>query len=236
MASLELIKSASALIVNMAPVVREVCSAVGSDQLVPDDYFAPYAIDSIYQGVERSLQFKGTAQTTGGYLGRFDPLRREAGSRTQMAGSSPEAFVSILRMQNAPLPRPDKSLASASAQGDSGVTPAARRTRGQFGPIGGAVRQDALAATEWSVNSSDDGFAAWVAHRKAKNNLPDKDWASGSKQKAGGAKGAGETLYGINHETGERGRRYLRNSGHHLLPKCPQHCALSRNSAPVASP
>ena len=47
-ASLELIKSASALIVNMAPVVREVCSAVGSDQLVPDDYFAPYATDSIY--------------------------------------------------------------------------------------------------------------------------------------------------------------------------------------------
>ena len=64
------------------------------------------------------MQFKGTAQTTGGYLGRFDPLRRKAGSRTKMAGSSPEDFVSILLMQNAPLFREGKSWEDGHCRSD----------------------------------------------------------------------------------------------------------------------
>ena len=46
----------------------------------------------------------------------FDLLRREAGSMMQTGGAILEVFVTVLRMQNAAPPRPEKSLILASVQ------------------------------------------------------------------------------------------------------------------------
>ena len=70
----------------------------------------------------------------GDYLGRFDPLGREAESRTQMGGSFPEAFVSGLRMQDASLSRTDKSLVLAGAQENLGMAAVAGQMRRFLGP------------------------------------------------------------------------------------------------------
>lgn len=76
----------------MGPVPRDVCLAVGSDQLLegdgvpeimrtPRDYFALGALDSVYREVARFLHFKRATQLMGGSPVRFDPLRREDEAR-----------------------------------------------------------------------------------------------------------------------------------------------------------
>ena len=76
----------SPLVLQMGPVARDVCLAVGSDHFFwPDgimeipqalhDYFAPPALDSVYREVARFLQLKRAAQTMGAHLVRFDLLR-----------------------------------------------------------------------------------------------------------------------------------------------------------------
>ena len=63
----------------------------------------------------------------------------------QMGGSSPETFVSILRLQNASLPRAEKSLALASAQGGR----CGSKANGVIiWPTGNAARQDVLATMD----------------------------------------------------------------------------------------
>ena len=93
---------------NMGLVSRENCMAVGSGQILGsggakkitqllNNYFAPQAADSVYQEV-----------------GRFDLLRRKTESNMQVGRASPEAFVSAICMQHAPLFRPEKSPVLAS--------------------------------------------------------------------------------------------------------------------------
>ena len=81
------------------------------------NYFAPDAPDLVYQGVARVLHFKLTTQPTNENQAEFDLRRRKL-----LGGGLPEAPVPVSRLQNASLPRADKSLVLASAQGSSGVT------------------------------------------------------------------------------------------------------------------
>ena len=139
MANLGPLDRASALILKMDPVAREVRMAVGNDQIVdpdvatkilraPNDYFAPDDIASIYR------EFKRAARTTDEFLVRFDPPPTEKRDRGCKWGfRSPGTSVSILRIKNAPLFRTDKSPVLASAQGNFGIAAAARRTRRSFG-------------------------------------------------------------------------------------------------------
>ena len=101
---------------------------------VPRDHFRPDSLDSAYQDVARFLQFKRGAQTMCQFLGRFD-LRRKAGVRAQMGGSFPETSVWTTRIQNASLPRAEKSLVLAGAQGSLGIAAVAGQS-GQFWPNG----------------------------------------------------------------------------------------------------
>ena len=59
----------------------------------------------------------------------------------QMGGSLPGAFVPVLRVQDAPLSRPDISRVLASAQGNVGIAAAAGRMRRESGPVASAVRR-----------------------------------------------------------------------------------------------
>ena len=52
---------------------------------------------------------------------------------------------------------------------------AARQIRRLFGPIGGAVRGDVLAATEMDANSSDEDLAAWATCRKSEASMVGND-------------------------------------------------------------
>ena len=90
------------------------------------------------------------------------------------------------------------------------------------GPIGGAPREEVLAATELDVDSSDDDFTAWVAHRKVAKNMVRRDGAAGTKEKADKVKGGGDTLKRSAPTTGRRNQRCVRNSETHLSPECPQ--------------
>ena len=87
------INKASAPILNVDPVGREVRMAAGSYQIryldgatgIPQlrfDYFAPYAVDSIFPEATRSPELNQATQTTGGYLARFS-IQKKAGSRMQ---------------------------------------------------------------------------------------------------------------------------------------------------------
>ena len=90
--NLQVTKRASAPVLRMEPTARDVCMTFGSDHLMePDaaatvvqmlhDYFAPDALDVVYQDVVSSLHFEGPAQSMGEYLVKFDLLRRKAESR-----------------------------------------------------------------------------------------------------------------------------------------------------------
>ena len=74
------------------------------------DYLAPDASDTVYQDAARFFQYKRTAQSPGEYSAKFDLRRRKAESRMQPGGPPPEAFISMLRMQDASLSRSDRSL------------------------------------------------------------------------------------------------------------------------------
>ena len=143
----------------MDPVAREVRMAAGSDRIMHPDgvmeimqllngYFAPDAADSVYQEVACLLRFEQTAQTVDEHLVRFDPLSGKAESKMQMDGAFPAALASVLCTQHAFLYRPDKSLTPASVQGNLGISTVARQMQRQFGPCGGVVGQDVLAATD----------------------------------------------------------------------------------------
>ena len=75
----------------MDPVARDVCMAVGNDQIadpygvakisqVPNDYFAPDAVDSISEDAVRISDLEQTALTMDKYVVRIDLPRRGAES------------------------------------------------------------------------------------------------------------------------------------------------------------
>ena len=83
-------------------------------------------------------------------------------------------------MQHALPFRPEKPLASASAQGNLGMAEAARQMGRLSGPSGGAARQELPAAKGEGTNSSGDDFSAWAAYRMAKKGTA-KDEGAGEK-------------------------------------------------------
>ena len=80
---------------------------VMKDMQFLNDYFAPGATDSVYQGVARPLRPGRAIQTTGEYLVRLDLLRRKAESKMAMGGAGPDTFASAICLQNASPPRPE---------------------------------------------------------------------------------------------------------------------------------
>ena len=74
----------------------------------------------------------------------------------QMGGAFPEAFVSVLSIQNASLSRSDGPLVLVSVQGNRGFTAAARQMRQLFGPRVGAARHDVSIAASMNVSSDEE--------------------------------------------------------------------------------
>ena len=176
----------------MDAVAREVCMAAGGAAVMAHDgaeeileishaYYAARAADSVYQETAWFLQFKRTTQTMDEYLVHFDSLRGKAGypesgyatkrvhnMKIGRGGAFPELLASVLRMKNASLPRPEKSLALASVRGNVGLSAVGRLMRRLSVPCEGAARQDVLAAANVDAASEgDENFEAWSAIRKA---------------------------------------------------------------------
>ena len=139
----------------MDPVGGEVRAATGIYKIADPDsagkimqllngYVAPGAADSVYQDVVCFLQPNRPTWATGEYLARFDQLRRRAESEMQTGRAPPGTLASALCARYASLSRAEKSLALASAQGDSEIS-AVRRMHRLFGSRGGAPRKDVLA-------------------------------------------------------------------------------------------
>ena len=83
----------------------------------------------------------------------------------RVGAASPEAFVPMLRMQNAFLPRPGKSRSLVGVQGDPGWSTRWRMRR-LVGLCGGAARRDVLVGPDFDVSSGDeDDFEKWAAFR-----------------------------------------------------------------------
>ena len=72
-----------------------------------------------------------------------------------MGGSLPETFVSILCAPNTSLSLIDKSLVLASVRENLGMAAEERQLGRLFGPMGDAVRQDVLAATDTGEKAKD---------------------------------------------------------------------------------
>ena len=131
-------KKAAALISQMEIVARQVCLAAGSDVVMGGggaerisailrDYLGSDAADSAYQEVVRCLHSKRTDRGTDAYMVYSDLLRRRTESRMRVSGApSPEAFVSVLRMQNAALSRSEKSPELPGVEGNLGRPAVAR--------------------------------------------------------------------------------------------------------------
>ena len=75
-------------------------------------HFAPEAADAIHQQVMRFMHYRRAGQWIDEYVLEFDPLRRKAESKIEMGAGFPEHFISILRVNNAGLPRQEKPLKS----------------------------------------------------------------------------------------------------------------------------
>ena len=149
-------------------------------------YIAPGAADSAYREVARFFKSKRPGQATDVLSVEFGSLRRTAESKMQMGGAFPEAFDSARRIKNAALPRAGKSLASASAQGDSGSPAAPRRMRRLLGRCGRAARRDVLLAAGVAAPSYENAdFEAWAARRKAKKKSGEKKKEEGDPGRRG---------------------------------------------------
>ena len=107
-ANLDEYKRATAPALLTDPTARYVCW--GHVVLhVLRDYSAPDAFGAVRQNLVLLLRFKRMAETMNGYLGKFDLLRSNEGACMRPGGASPEAFVTVLCIQDASFPRPDKS-------------------------------------------------------------------------------------------------------------------------------
>ena len=71
------------------------------------------------------------------HLFEFDVSRRKAEARVAKGGAFPDAFASLLRMQNAALKTNGKSLLLASVQGSLDFPTVAKQMRRLFDPCGG---------------------------------------------------------------------------------------------------
>ena len=105
------------------------------------NYFAPDTADPRNQEVVRFLQFRRMGRTLDGHIVEIE-------LRMHVSAGSPEASVTVLRMQTAaPSPR-DKSLVLASTQKSLAFSDVATTICRLFGSCGGAARQDILVAKD----------------------------------------------------------------------------------------
>ena len=115
-------KPAAHLLLHMSDVARKVCLNVGrgeidnldgADQIsqMLRERFAPDAIDSMCQDMVKCMYFKRTVHTMDTYITEGEMLRGKAESRLLIGSGFPDASVSVLCMQNAALPKNEKSMA-----------------------------------------------------------------------------------------------------------------------------
>ena len=95
-------------------------------------------------------------------------LRGKAESRMLLGPGFPDAFVSALCMQNAALPKYEKTMVLASLGNTLALPQASAQMRRLFGPRGYASRQYVLAAQDMDTVSEEEDYEAWLAYWKAK--------------------------------------------------------------------
>ena len=141
----------------------------------------------------------------------------------EMGTGYPERFVSTLRMENAALSRHEQSLVMAICRRSLRFEDASANMRRLFGSRGGGSRQDDLFSGEAAEPRASDGHLdVLAAYRKAKKQGAGRKKGGGPPERGGGeVKWGGQTLNGFNRKTGQRNRRYRRDSEHHLAPRCP---------------
>ena len=156
-ANLYACKRVPALVLQMESTARDVRMAIrnhkspeaageGEWLSVLQNYFAPDAMDAVYQHVAQFLHFCKAAQAADKNVAKFDLLRRTAEGRTKHSGATPDAFLAVSRLPDAILSRPDKSLVVASTHGNSVATEVAQQIRRPSGLLGASGRQDILFA------------------------------------------------------------------------------------------
>ena len=157
----------------MDTLARQVClNACGDAFLQREDaehilrilrkYFQLDSLDHINRQVAKFSRYERTDQTTERYLLELEVLRRRAEARDAIGGPFPDAYVPILRMQNAALSRNEKLLLLASVHWSLDFPIAATQMRRLFKTSGSPARQDDLAATDFDMKSEEE-----AAYRKA---------------------------------------------------------------------
>ena len=96
---------------------------VGQISRISRERFAPDAIDSISQDMEKFLYFTRTEQTMDTYIMEFEMLRGKAESRLLLGPGFLNAFVSVLRMQNAALSKNEKNHGPGEFRRHIGLSP-----------------------------------------------------------------------------------------------------------------
>ena len=150
----ELAARASILVLRAQPAPRRVCLAEGRAIAGRGDgvakilnilrtYCAPEAADAIRRQVVRFTNCLRTDQSVDEYIAECYLFRRKAEPEMVMAAGSPWRFASILRMNNAGLPRREKSLVIASCYKGLRFEDLSANMRRRFGSRGRGSRQDA---------------------------------------------------------------------------------------------
>ena len=125
-----------------------------------------------------------------------------------MGPGAPGAFVSVLRMQNAALPKNEETLALASLGNTLAFLQASAQMRRLFGPSGYASRQDVLVAQDLDAASEEEDFEALMARRRAERAKKEGGGQGNHDKPVGG----GRAKNPINRRTGGRSRCYTCNS------------------------
>ena len=137
-------------------------------------------------------------------------------------------------MQNASLPKDEKSLASASIKGNSNFAAAATQMRQPSGSWGGANRQDVFVAADANVSSEDENEpAARLVYRRVRKN---ENFAAKKESEEGKCKNkgtcCGQPSNGSNRRAGERNRCFACNSEYHFAPSRPCRGNRRKGSTP----
>ena len=156
------------------------------------DYFAPDALDAVYQDVARFLGIKRPTQSIDECLAKVDLLRRKAEYPMQTGGAFPEAFASVLCLRNAFLSRAETPLVCFAAEfGDRrnrAANESAIWTDGRQWATGCVARGDRMQSP-----SEDEDLEAWAAYCKAKKKS--ENGGEGAREGAeeyGGRRGRGK--------------------------------------------
>ena len=114
------------------------------------------------------MNSKRTDQNMDTYIMEFEMLRERAESRMLMRSGFPAACVSALCVQNAALPKNEKTTELATLGNTSAFPQVPAQMQRLFGPCGDASRHDVLVAQDMDTASEKEDFEAWLAYRKAK--------------------------------------------------------------------